>query len=63
VPNHYYTQLKSNRNFGIEVVQSLIYLYNKQVWLVGDHLLLRDFEPNGVIIMNVCVFITVAMAM
>jgi hypothetical protein len=23
--------------------------------LVGDHLLLRDFERNGIIFMNVCV--------
>jgi hypothetical protein len=31
------------------------------VWLLGDHLLLRDFGPYGIIFMNVCVVITVAM--
>jgi hypothetical protein len=33
------------------------YLYNKQVlvaWLVGDHLLLRDIEPYGIIFMLFC---------
>jgi hypothetical protein len=39
-----------------------IYLYDKEV-LVGDHLLLRDFGPYGIIFMNVCVVITVAMVM
>jgi hypothetical protein len=37
-----------------------IYLYNRQV-LVGDYLPLRDFEPYGIIFMNVCDIITVAM--
>jgi uncharacterized YccA/Bax inhibitor family protein len=32
-------------------------------WLVGDHLLLRDFGPYGLIFINVCVVITVAMVM
>jgi hypothetical protein len=47
-----------------------IYLYNKQVlvgnlvdWLVDDKLLLRDFWPYGIIFMNVCVVITVAILM
>jgi hypothetical protein len=31
--------------------------------LVGDHLLLRDFEPYVIIFMKVCVDITVAMVM
>jgi hypothetical protein len=31
--------------------------------LVGDNLLLRDFGPYGIIFMNVCVVITVAMVM
>jgi hypothetical protein len=31
--------------------------------LVGDHLLLRDFAPYGMIFMNMCVVITVVMAM
>jgi hypothetical protein len=35
-------------------------LYNKQCWLVGDHLLLlRDLGPNVKIFMNVCVVITI----
>jgi hypothetical protein len=32
-------------------------------WLVGHHLLLRDFWPYGLIFMNVCFVITVAMVM
>jgi hypothetical protein len=32
-------------------------------WLLGDHLLLRDFYPYVNIFMNVCVVITVAMVM
>jgi hypothetical protein len=31
--------------------------------LVGDHLLLRNFEPYGIIFMNVCVATTVAVEM
>jgi len=31
--------------------------------LVGDHLLLRDFGPYGIIFMMACVGLTVAMAM
>jgi hypothetical protein len=31
--------------------------------IVGDYLLLRDFGSYGIIIMNVCVVITVAMVM
>jgi hypothetical protein len=31
--------------------------------LVGDCLLLRDFGPYKIIFMNVCVVITIAMAM
>jgi hypothetical protein len=31
--------------------------------LVGDHLLLRDFGPYGIILMNVFVITTVAMVM
>jgi hypothetical protein len=31
--------------------------------LVGDHLLLRDSGPYGIIFMNACVVITVAMVM
>jgi uncharacterized YccA/Bax inhibitor family protein len=30
-------------------------------WLVGDNLMLRDFGPYGIIFINVCVVITVAM--
>jgi hypothetical protein len=36
----------------------LLYLF----WLVGSYLLFRDFEPNGIIFMNVCVVIAVSMA-
>jgi hypothetical protein len=32
-------------------------------WLVGDPLCLRDFGPYGIIFINVCVIITVAMVM
>jgi hypothetical protein len=32
-------------------------------WLVGYHLLLRDFGPCGIIFMNVCVVISVDMVM
>jgi hypothetical protein len=36
--------------------------YNKQCWLVAwlisDHLVFRDFGPNGIIFMDVCVVIT-----
>jgi hypothetical protein len=32
-------------------------------WLVGNYLLLSDFGPYGVIFMNVCVIVMVAMAM
>jgi hypothetical protein len=32
-------------------------------WLVGDHLLLKDFNPYGIIFMNVRVVITFAMVM
>jgi uncharacterized YccA/Bax inhibitor family protein len=32
-------------------------------WLVGEHLLLRDFGPCGIIFMNACVVITIAMVM
>jgi hypothetical protein len=43
------------------------HLYNKQVlrsWLIDGNLLLRDFEPYGILIfMNVCAVITVAMVM
>jgi hypothetical protein len=38
-----------------------IYIINK-CWLVGDHFLLTDFGPCGIIFMNVCA-ITVAMVM
>jgi hypothetical protein len=31
--------------------------------LDGDHLLLRDFGPNGIIVMNVCVVVTVSIVM
>jgi uncharacterized YccA/Bax inhibitor family protein len=42
----------------------IIYLQQACVGsLVGDHLLLRDFEPYGIIFMNVCVVINVAMVM
>jgi hypothetical protein len=39
-----------------------ICLYSKQV-LVADHWLLREFGPYGIIFMNVCVVMTVVMAM
>jgi hypothetical protein len=32
-------------------------------WLVCDHLLLRDFGSYGIILMNLCVVITVAVVM
>jgi uncharacterized YccA/Bax inhibitor family protein len=32
-------------------------------WFLGDYLLLRDFGPYGIIFMNVCIVITVAMVM
>jgi hypothetical protein len=32
----------------------IFYPYNKQCWLLGDHLLLRDFRPYGIIFTNVC---------
>jgi uncharacterized YccA/Bax inhibitor family protein len=37
----------------------LLYLYNKQVlvaWLVGDHLLLKDFGHYGIIFRTTCVY-------
>jgi hypothetical protein len=34
-----------------------------QAWLVGDHLLLRDFEPYAIIFMKAYIGLTVAMAM
>jgi hypothetical protein len=40
---------------------TFIYVYNKQV-LVG-HLLFGDFELYGIIFINACVVITVAMVM
>jgi hypothetical protein len=33
------------------------------VWLVGDHLLLKDFGPYGIILMNLCFVVTVEMVM
>jgi hypothetical protein len=36
----------------VNVISECI-LYNNEV-LVGDHLLLRDFGPYGIIFMNVC---------
>jgi hypothetical protein len=32
-------------------------------WFIGEHFLLRDFEPYGIIFMTMCVVITVAMIM
>jgi hypothetical protein len=29
-------------------------------WLVGDHLLLRDFEPYGILFKDMCTVVTVA---
>jgi hypothetical protein len=53
----------------IENMHSSIYLHKRQVlvssfagWLV-DHLVLRNFGPYGVIFMNVCVVINVAVVM
>jgi hypothetical protein len=43
-----------------------INLCNKQVsvaWFIGDHLLLRDFGPYGIIYMTMCVVIIVDMEM
>jgi hypothetical protein len=41
-----------------------VYVYTiSKSWLVGNYLLLRDFGPYGIIFMNVCVVITVAMVM
>jgi hypothetical protein len=52
------------------ILQLCIYLHNKQVlvawlvgWLVGDNLPLRNFGPYGIILINVCAAITVAMVM
>jgi hypothetical protein len=39
-----------------------IYIISK-CWLDGDHLLFRDCVPYGIIFMNLCVVITVAMVM
>jgi hypothetical protein len=37
-------------------------LYNKECWLVSNHLLLlREFGPYVIIFMNVCVVITIVM--
>jgi hypothetical protein len=43
-------------------LQNLIYTISKG-WLAGDHLMLRDFGPYGIIFMNVSVVITVAIVM
>jgi hypothetical protein len=43
-----------------DIITLIIYLYNKQCWLVGELLLLRDFDLY-VIILMMCVFITVSM--
>jgi hypothetical protein len=43
-----------------------IYLHNKQMLvdsLIGDHLLIIAFRPDGIIFMNVCIVTTVAMLM
>jgi hypothetical protein len=45
----------------VEITES-VYIIGK-CWLVGEHLLLMDFRPYGIIFMNVCVVITVAMVM
>jgi hypothetical protein len=39
-----------------------VYIISKY-WLIGDHLLFRDFGPYRIIFMNVCVVITVVMIM
>jgi hypothetical protein len=43
-------------------ITSSIYIINKS-WLVGGHMVIRDFGPYGIIIMNVCLVITVGMIM
>jgi uncharacterized YccA/Bax inhibitor family protein len=54
-------------NVGVSITLDIkIYLYNKLCWLLAwlvDYLLLRDFGPYGIIFMNVCVVITVAIVM
>jgi hypothetical protein len=32
-------------------------------WLVDENLLVKDFGPYGIILKNICVFITVAVVM
>jgi hypothetical protein len=53
-------------DFGISPQAVINYTKHLQVlvaWLIGDHLLLRDLGPYGIIFMNVHVVITVAMVM
>jgi hypothetical protein len=53
-------EFNSNNFFGSDAVS---YLYNKQMlvgslvgWLVGDHLLLRDFGLYWIIFTTMCVY-------
>jgi hypothetical protein len=49
---------------GEDIVYKQAALVDSLVGLsVGDHLLLRDFGPYVIIFMNVCVVLTLAMAM
>jgi hypothetical protein len=46
--------------------QTRICRQNKQVllaWMVGDHLVLRDFERYGIVFLNDFVIVTVVMVM
>jgi hypothetical protein len=38
-------------------IYQYICIYNNKCWLVGDHLLLKDFGPYWIIFMNVCVLL------
>jgi hypothetical protein len=45
----------TSRDTFLDLQEIICLLYSKQCWLVGDHLLLRDFGPCVTIFTNVCV--------
>lgn len=46
-----------------EILLHIISKFRLIGWVVHDRLLLKDFEPYGIILTNVCVVITVATVM
>jgi hypothetical protein len=44
------------RNQHIHIIRKCLFV----AWMVRDRSLLRDFEPQGILFMSVCFFITVA---